>query len=138
MLRRIGLVFAVLLVAVLGFAATRPDTFHVERSTSIMAPPEAIADEVVLMGGDFPPDYDHPRPSGFCVSLHVDDAAEADRIYAALLEGGRVTMPIERTFWAERFGMLVDRFGIPWMVNYEGSVMYDAAAPAPAGEVRRD
>jgi PhnB protein len=43
------------------------------------------------------------------------------RIFTALAEGGSVTMPFERTFWAERFGMLVDRFGIPWMINCEGA-----------------
>jgi uncharacterized glyoxalase superfamily protein PhnB len=87
------------------------------------------ADEVVLMGGDRPPGGDQPA-GGFSVSLHVDSAEEADRIYTALLEDGRVTMPMERTFWAERFGMLVDRFGTPWMVNYQGSVDY---VPPEAG-----
>jgi PhnB protein len=70
----------------------------------------------VLMGSDTPPDYDVP-PAGFSVSLQVQDPAEAERLFTALSEGGEVRMEMQKTFWAERFGMLVDRFGIPWMVN---------------------
>jgi PhnB protein len=51
------------------------------------------------------------------VTLGLDDPAEAGRIFDALAEDGTVQMPMQETFWAERFGMLVDRFGIPWMVN---------------------
>ena len=72
----------------------------------------------VLMGSDAPPDHYHP-PTGFSVSLSVKQAADADRIFQALAENGKVQMPIQETFWAIRFGMLVDRFGIPWMVNCE-------------------
>jgi PhnB protein len=73
----------------------------------------------VLMGSDAPPGR-QAKPQGFSVSVSVDDPAEADRIYNALAEGAAaVTMPIQQTFWAERFGMLTDRFGIPWMVNCE-------------------
>jgi|SRR5579871_4699464 len=70
----------------------------------------------LLMGGDAP---NGQRASGFCVSVTVDDPAEADRIFAALAEGGATTMPIGETFWAHRFGMVTDAFGIPWMVNCE-------------------
>lgn len=70
----------------------------------------------VLMGSDSPPDR-HEKPQGVSVSLHVESPAEAERIFAALAEGGTVTMPMAETFWSPRFGMLVDRFGIPWMVN---------------------
>ena len=69
-----------------------------------------------LMGGDPPPGNYH-KPQGFCVSVHVQDPAEADRVFQALSEGGRVTMPIQETFWALRFGMLIDKFDVPWMVN---------------------
>ena len=51
--------------------------------------------------------------------INVESPAEAERIFTALKENGRVTMPFGETFWAVRFGMLVDRFGIPWMVNCE-------------------
>jgi PhnB protein len=69
-----------------------------------------------LMGSDAPPDrYDAPK--GFSVSLQIDDPADAERIFHALTENGIVQLPIQQTFWAERFGMLVDQFGIAWMVN---------------------
>lgn len=54
---------------------------------------------------------------GFSLSITVADEAEADRVFAALSEGGLVTMPMEKTFWAPRFGMLQDRFGVGWMVS---------------------
>jgi PhnB protein len=76
-----------------------------------------IGDQVV-MGSDAPPDR-YEQPKGFSVSLSVDDPAEADRIFGALAEQGTVRMPIQKTFWAIRFGTLVDRFGIPWMINCE-------------------
>ena len=51
--------------------------------------------------------------------IGIEDPAEAERIFHAFVENGTVTMPIGETFWATRFGMLVDRFGIPWMINCE-------------------
>lgn len=72
--------------------------------------------EMVLMGADPTPDY-YLEPNGFSICITVDNAAEAERIFAALAENGTVHMPIQQTFWAERFGMLVDQFGVPWMVN---------------------
>jgi PhnB protein len=54
---------------------------------------------------------------GFSLSINVADEAEADRVYAALAEGGVETMPLEKTFWAPKFGMLQDRFGVGWMVS---------------------
>jgi len=73
----------------------------------------------VLMGSDAPPPY-YEKPQGISVSIGIEDPAEAERIFAGLSEGGQVRMPMEKTFWAERFGMCVDRFGIPWIVNCEG------------------
>ncbi|HEY8610679.1 MAG TPA: VOC family protein [Roseomonas sp.] len=72
---------------------------------------------VQLMASDAPPGCSG-SPQGFAVQLAPETAEEAERIFAALAEGGTVRMPLERTFWAERFGMLVDRFGVPWMINY--------------------
>ena len=84
--------------------------------------------DLVLMGGDVAPDrYEAPR--GFSLSIQIASATEAERIFNALGEGGSVTMPLEKTFWAERFGMLVDRFGIPWMINCEGSDQSSAGTP---------
>jgi PhnB protein len=75
-------------------------------------------DGEVLMGSDAPPG-NFNKPQGFSVSLQIEDPAEAERKFNALAEGGVVTMPIAQTFWARRFGMCVDQFGIPWMVNCE-------------------
>ena len=74
--------------------------------------------DAVLMGGDPPPQHYQP-PKGITVTLGTVDPAEAERVFEALSEGGMVTMPIAETFWARRFGMLTDRFGIPWMINCE-------------------
>jgi PhnB protein len=73
-----------------------------------------------LMGSDAPPEH-YAQPKGFSVSLQINEPAEAERIFHALAVEGKVQMPIQKTFWAARFGMLVDRFGIPWMINCEGT-----------------
>jgi PhnB protein len=70
----------------------------------------------VLMASDAPPEHYH-KPQGFSVSLTMADPAEAERKFAALCEGGSVTMPFSKTFFSKGFGMGIDRFGIPWMVN---------------------
>ncbi|MBQ0753379.1 MAG: VOC family protein [Gammaproteobacteria bacterium] len=72
-----------------------------------------------LMGCDAPPGMYNP-PQGLNVQMDVDSVENAERIFASLAEKGKVVMPIEKTFWAERFGALVDRFGIPWMINFQG------------------
>jgi PhnB protein len=68
------------------------------------------------MGADAPPDH-YKKPQGFSVTLGLTDKAEAERIFQALAESGTVQTPLQETFWAVRFGMLIDRFGIPWMIN---------------------
>jgi PhnB protein len=73
-----------------------------------------VAGDAVLMASDGP--HSEER-KGFAVTLQVDTVAEADRLFDALGEGGTVTMPIGETFFSRRFGMLTDRFGVPWMVN---------------------
>jgi PhnB protein len=75
-----------------------------------------IVGDAVIMGSDAPPDR-YQQPQGISVSINVKDPTEAERIFHALADGGTVQMPIQETFWAARFGMAVDRFGIPWMVN---------------------
>jgi PhnB protein len=72
--------------------------------------------EQMLMGSDAPPDH-YEKPQGFSVSIEVADPVEAERMFQALSENGNVTMPMQETFWAVRFGMVTDQFGIPWMVN---------------------
>ncbi|MFO1136386.1 MAG: VOC family protein [Rhodoblastus sp.] len=69
-----------------------------------------------LMGGDAPKGM-HQKPAGFCVSLHIEDEAEAERVFKELSAGGKVNMPMGETFWARRFGMALDRFDTPWIVN---------------------
>ena len=72
----------------------------------------------LLMASDDPTgSFDGVR--GIHVNFATPDAAEAERVFQALAEGGEVTMPLEETFWSPKFGMCVDRFGIPWMVNAE-------------------
>jgi PhnB protein len=70
----------------------------------------------VLMASDAPPEHFH-KPQGFSVSLTVGDLAEAEKKFKALCEGGAVTMPFSKTFFSKGFGMAIDQFGIPWMVN---------------------
>ena len=95
------------------------------------------------MAGDVPPDWQgkvmhatleiggsvftgndpHPagyqRPKGIQMMINLEDPAEADRIFQALSDGGTVTVPMQKTFWALRFGAIIDRFGIPWSINCE-------------------
>lgn len=77
-----------------------------------------IGDQV-LMASDCPPDRPYEGIKGCSVSLQVDSIAEGERLFNALKENGTVQMPYEKTFWAERFAMLVDPFGVPWMINCE-------------------
>nr|WP_255745508.1 VOC family protein [Lysobacter sp. CFH 32150] len=73
-----------------------------------------------LMGADmdkeWAPNIDKPK-NGFDVTLHTEDADQARRWFDALKEGGKVVMDFAETFWSPGYGALVDRFGVPWMVN---------------------
>ena len=89
------------------------------------APPE-VRNQIIHARLDFGGQYilgcDAPggryrSPQGFNVMAAVDEPAEAERIFNALSKDGTITMPFAETFWARRFGMCTDRFGIPWMVN---------------------
>jgi PhnB protein len=75
-----------------------------------------IVGDTALLGSDAPPDR-YEKPRGISVTIQINDPAEAERIFDALAEDGTVQMPIQQTFWAALFGMCIDRFGIPWMVN---------------------
>jgi len=77
-----------------------------------------VVDGEAIMGSDSPPQYQQ-KPAGFSVSLNLSDAAKGKGIFEALSEGGEIKMPFQETFWAKGFGMVVDRFGTPWMVNCE-------------------
>lgn len=78
-----------------------------------------VGDQSIMgadMDAEWAPNIDKPK-NGFDVSLHATDAAEARRWYDALAEGGKPTMPFGETFWSPGYGGLIDRFGVPWMVN---------------------
>ena len=70
----------------------------------------------VLQGADAPTGQ-FTRPAGFCVAVHFEAAADGERVLNALAEGGMVQMAYQPTFWAKGFGMLIDRFDVPWIVN---------------------
>jgi PhnB protein len=71
---------------------------------------------MALMGSDAPETH-YRKPQGMTVSVSVSSVDEARRIFEALAREGRITMPFEKTFWSSGWGALIDRFGIPWMVN---------------------
>jgi len=82
--------------------------------------------DAVLMASDAPPGR-FQKQQGFSININLGDAAKAEKIFNSLAKDATVvTMPFGETFWAHRFGMLTDRFGIPWMFNVE------KAAPAQA------
>ncbi|HYB97717.1 MAG TPA: VOC family protein [Candidatus Limnocylindrales bacterium] len=93
--------------------------------------PKALHDKVMhfhmeidgssVMGGDAPPER-YNRPQGFFVAIRTGSIEQAERMFADLSEKGVVREPIGETFFALRFGMLVDRFGTPWMVLCERSM----------------
>ena len=71
---------------------------------------------------------DHPqgrtvKPAGFSVAVTVKEKAEAERIFKGLSEGGQVQMEMQKTFWSPAFGMCIDKFHVPWMVNTEGAAV---------------
>ena len=90
------------------------------------APPEwssKIAHATLVFGdyrlqGSDPAPGSYESPRGFCIMLHPSER-DAERLFMDLAEGGTVRMPLQKTFWAVRFGLLTDRFGIPWAINCE-------------------
>jgi PhnB protein len=95
------------------------DQFPAETHKLIMHATLSVGDQM-LMGADAPAGR-YEQPKGINVSIHVKDNAEGERIFNALAENGNVTMPFQKTFWSPGFGMCVDQFGIPWMVNTEAA-----------------
>jgi PhnB protein len=99
---------------------------HAESPMAAQTPPGSadrimharlVIDGRILMASDSMAGQPYEGMKGFSLSLVYPTVADAQRAFHALAEGGRVTMPLQKTFWAEAFGMLVDRFGTPWMVN---------------------
>ncbi|HEY8022470.1 MAG TPA: VOC family protein [Thermoanaerobaculia bacterium] len=99
---------------------------HAESPVAAQTPPGSadrimharlVLDGRVLMASDAMAGPSYEGMKGFSLALVYPTVAEAKKVFDALAEGGEVRMPLEKTFWAESFGMLVDRFGTPWMVN---------------------
>ena len=86
------------------------------REKTIMHARLSLPNGSVLMASDAPPEHVQ-KPQGFSISLTEMDVAEAERKFNALADSGMVTMPFTKTFWSKGFGMCVDQFGTPWMVN---------------------
>ena len=80
----------------------------------------AISTDLVIMGsdtgGDWAPDFQ--AGNNFSISISADSREEADRLFGGLSEGGTVTMPMDKTFWGDYFGMCTDKFGINWMISF--------------------
>lgn len=75
--------------------------------------------ETTIMASDTLPGFPYVAGNNINLSLNIPVVEEAERIFRAMSEGGKVNMPFEDTFWGARFGMLTDQFGINWMVNCE-------------------
>ena len=92
-----------------------------EAKNRIMHVSLPVSSETILMGSDTMPGMSPDLTVGnnFSISLGVNSREEADKLFAALSEGGKITMPLEVTFWGAYFGMWTDQFGINWMVNYD-------------------
>ena len=73
----------------------------------------------ILMASDAVPGHPFSKGTNFSVSVDCENVQETEKMFGALSEGAKVTMPLQETFWATRFGMLTDRFGINWMFNLE-------------------
>ena len=80
-----------------------------------------ISKETVLMGSDTPESFRQNIVVGnnFSISINTDTVEEADRLFGELSDGGKVTMPMDKTFWGAYFGMFTDKFGISWMINVD-------------------
>jgi len=89
-----------------------------EHADKIMHAALAIGRTHLLMS-DGQCDQDKVTHSGFSLSVTADDVASGEKYFNALAQGGQVTMPFQKTFWTDGFGMLVDKFGVPWMVNVQ-------------------
>ena len=106
--------------AIFRYAGTPPaDQVPADWQNKVMHGSVTIGN-LVLMGADVTPDRYEP-PKGFSLSVQIKSTTDAERIFRELGKDGRVVMALEKTFWADRFGVLVDRFGTPWTINCEGS-----------------
>jgi PhnB protein len=103
---------------IMKFGEMPPGMNVAENEKNLVAHARFSVGDEMLMGSDSPGGR-YNKPQGYAVNISVEEPEEADRIFAALADGGDVGMPIAETFWAKRFGMVTDRFGTHWMVNCE-------------------
>ncbi len=82
-----------------------------------------VSKETMLMGSDTGGEWaaDYSKGNNFSISITTDSQAEADRLFNGLSKGGKVTMPLNKTFWGDYFGMFEDKFGVNWMVSFNES-----------------
>ena len=95
-----------------------------EAANKIMHVSLPISKETMLMGSDTGGEWaaHYKQGNNFTISVNADTKEECEQLFNALAAGGQVTMPLAKTFWSECFGMLVDKFGINWMVSLAGSM----------------
>ena len=106
-------------VMMTGGQSPMADQFPKEFADRIMHASLNIPGGGTIYAGDCPGSVAYEGIKGVSIALSYDTVAEAERVFNALAEGGQVTMPMGPAFWAQRFGMLIDRFGVPWIVNGE-------------------
>jgi PhnB protein len=96
-------------------------TVSSESGEKIMHIALPISKETMLMGSDKGGEWASSFSQGnnFSISINTDSKEEADRLFSGLSAGGKVTMPMENTFWGDYFGMFADKFGINWMVSFQ-------------------
>lgn len=94
----------------------RPSKNEGEKIMHVTLP---IGKQAILMGSDYPEKMDHIQVgNNFSISIDTSSEEEANKFFNELSEGGKVIMPMKKTFWGSIFGMFVDKFGIQWMVSY--------------------
>jgi PhnB protein len=85
-----------------------------------------LGPDTMLMATDAVESMGQPLNAGnnFSISLEAESAAEAETLFGRLSDGGTISMPLQKTEWAEKFGACTDRFGVQWMLNYSGEVQF--------------
>jgi PhnB protein len=95
----------------------KPDPKEAERIMHVSLP---ISKETMLMGSDTGGEWaaNYSQGNNFSISINTDSKEQADKLFSGLSSGGKVTMPMNKTFWGDYFGMFTDKFGINWMVSF--------------------
>ena len=91
-----------------------------EHSELVMHARLVLEGNGILYGGDCPQSMPYEGIKGVSLTLNYDSVEQAQRVFGALSEGGTITMAMQPAFWAKAWGMMVDRFGTPWIINGEG------------------